>query len=92
VSNAVKYAAATHISVQVTHNEQSLLVMVEDDGKGFDPEAVRQTGAGGYGLLNLKFRAEALGGKLEISSQAGHGCVVTAELPLPAASPYPLLS
>jgi PAS domain S-box-containing protein len=92
VSNAVKYAGATHISVQVTHNEQSLLVMVEDDGKGFDPEAVRHTGPGGYGLLNLKFRAEALGGKLEISSQAGHGCVVTAELPLPAASPYSLLS
>lgn len=87
VSNAVKYAQATHISVQVTHNEHTLLVMVEDDGQGFDPQATRPTGAGGYGLLNLKFRTEALGGKLEISSQPGNGCVVTVELPLPVAAP-----
>ncbi len=89
VGNALKYAEATHISVQVTHNEQSLLVMVEDDGKGFDLEAVRQTGAGGYGLLNMKFRTEALGGKFEVSSQAGNGCVVTVELPLSVAAPAP---
>lgn len=90
VSNAVKYAGAGHISVQVTHNEHALLIMVEDDGRGFDPGTVRPTGSGGYGLLNMKFRTEALGGKLEIDSQPGNGCVVTIEIPL--LSHFPTLS
>ncbi len=56
--------------------------IAQDDGRGFNPAAAPPAGGGGYGLLNLKFRAEALGGKLEIDRRPGKGCVITIELPL----------
>ena len=80
VSNAVKYADASNISIQITKQLDSLLIMVEDDGIGFDINT--QKHQKGFGLLNMQFRAEALEGKIDIESQIGHGCLINVEFKL----------
>lgn len=82
LSNAVKYANAKNISIQIIHNQNALLIMIEDDGIGFDRK-VEQTNSGkGYGLFNMQFRVEALHGKMLIETDTGRGCVINIELPL----------
>jgi len=56
---------------------------VQDDGQGFDPDAVsgRVSSAGGLGLMQMQERLEARGGSYRILSAPGHGTVVEAQLP-----------
>lgn len=77
VNNAMKYADAAHISVCLATDENSLTLLISDDGKGFDQQQIRP----GYGLLNMKKRAEELGGSLRIASSAD-GTDILAEFPI----------
>lgn len=74
VTNAVKHAAAKGIGITATISDNSLRLLIEDDGKG---------GAAplGTGLRGITDRAEAAGGKLAISDRPGGGTSVMAELP-----------
>lgn len=81
-SNALKYANASNISVQLIRQEEELLVMIEDDGIGFMPGEKEEKLQQGFGLLNMQYRVEALKGKLFIESSPGHGCLVNAVLPI----------
>ncbi|MDQ1617901.1 MAG: hypothetical protein QOE19_470 [Actinomycetota bacterium] len=76
LTNAAKHAraAAVHVDVQVADGE--LRVMVRDDGVG------GADFAGGSGLVGLKDRVEALGGRLSLHSPRGSGTFIRAELPL----------
>ncbi len=82
LNNAAKYSCARNISVQLTRQPDSLLIMVEDDGNGFDLAAVKQKKQKGYGLLNMQFRIEALNGKIHFDTLPGRGCVINIILPL----------
>ena len=53
--------------------------MIEDDGAGFDPRAVREDGVG---LLGMRERLALLDGRLEIESRPGAGTTLVAEVPL----------
>ena len=66
INNSLKYAQAAKISVAFTVNGPNLKMMVSDDGKGFDLHA----GSEGFGLISISERAAALGGRLEIQSNA----------------------
>jgi signal transduction histidine kinase len=59
-------------------------VMIEDDGKGFDPEAVLGEGRqqSGWGLLGIRERTSLLGGQYEIDSEPGHGTHIWVSIPL----------
>ena len=71
-----KYAEATTASVRLTRTPSGVVVEIADDGRGgADPTA-------GSGLRGLADRVETLGGGLLVTSPAGAGTVVTAELPL----------
>jgi signal transduction histidine kinase len=83
VTNALKHADATRISVEVTHEGGSLLVRVVDDGRGFDPT---QPGHAG-GVVHMRDRVNALGGSLQVRSGPGEGTSVTASFPLEGAQP-----
>jgi signal transduction histidine kinase len=73
VANAVKHASATHISLDITARNGSLLVRVSDDGVGHaDPT--------GQGLRGLADRTEAAGGSLTVESTTG-GTTLIGELP-----------
>jgi PAS domain S-box-containing protein len=75
LANVHKHAGARRVVVTATVDEAGLLVEVVDDGSGgADPE--------GEGLRGLLDRVEALGGSLEVDSEAGRGTRVTARLPL----------
>jgi signal transduction histidine kinase len=50
---------------------------INDDGKGFDAQKLRK----GIGLANIKNRAELFGGKMEIISDAGEGCLINVMVP-----------
>jgi signal transduction histidine kinase len=75
LTNVVKYAEASHATVDVVHENGRLLVRVADDGVGgADPDQ-------GTGLRGLVDRLAVLEGRLEIDSQPGHGTTITARIP-----------
>lgn len=76
VTNAVKHARATRITVQARPTADVLTLTVSDDGVG---GAVPSEGSG---LTGLADRLAALGGRLGITSARGQGTIVTADLPL----------
>ena len=92
VSNAVRHGRPTRIEVALDYGEDALSLRVSDDGKGFVP-AGYPSGTGAHlGLMNMKERAEKIGGHVRISSQPGRGTAVVAVAPLsspPAAERLP---
>jgi signal transduction histidine kinase len=78
LTNVVKHAAAHRAGVDLSTKDGRLSVLVHDDGVGL------RNGNGGHGLTNLRDRVEALGGRLDVSSEPGAGTSVHAELPVGA--------
>ena len=80
VNNTIKHAAAKNVLVQAhcTEDGKLLTVTVEDDGKGFDINALPQTS--GIGWKNIQNRVEFLKGKLDFKSEAGKGTSVLLEI------------
>lgn len=78
VTNVVRHAAATRIDVLVERRDGRVMVMVEDDGKGFAPATAG--GAECLGLIGMRERAEALGGTLTIESAPGEGSTIAVEV------------
>ena len=78
LANVAKYAQASTASVRLSRTDRSLFVEIADDGVG------GADAAAGSGLRGLADRVEALGGHLLVTSPAGAGTVVTADLPIPA--------
>jgi signal transduction histidine kinase len=77
LTNVVKHARATRVSVLLTRRDGSVAAVVEDDGRGFEPAA---TPDGGVGLVGMRERIASLGGKLEIESGEA-GTTIAAEVP-----------
>jgi PAS domain S-box-containing protein len=76
LTNATKYSQASQIQISLAARERTLELSIRDDGVGgADP-------ARGSGLVGLADRVEALGGSIRVSSHAGQGTQITAELPL----------
>lgn len=78
VQNIVKHANAGRVDIQLFRHDDELVMTIEDDGTGFDP----QTASGGAGLRNMRLRAEQLGGELEVSSAPGRGTSVMVTVPV----------
>jgi signal transduction histidine kinase len=77
LANVAKYAHATAAAVSVARTDRGLAIEIADDGVG------GADANGGSGLRGLADRVEALGGHLLVTSPAGAGTVVTADLPMP---------
>ena len=78
VNNALKYADATQIVVQLTKQPEKVTVTVEDNGKGFDKQVL--AGQPGAGLINIRHRVDYFKGSIDIDSGPGSGTSVTIEL------------
>lgn len=76
LSNALRHASASRAVVALSRDGDEVVLAISDDGRGFDPAAVRGQ-AGCFGLLGMAERAEALGGDLTIESTPGEGAQVT---------------
>ncbi|MFC5730800.1 sensor histidine kinase [Nocardioides vastitatis] len=75
VSNALRHGCADRVLIRLERDPTGRRLVVEDDGGGFDLEAV-STGNNGYGLTSMRERAQALPGKFSIASTPGHGTTV----------------
>jgi signal transduction histidine kinase len=84
ISNIAKHAEANSVGIKVEFGAQFLRVSVEDDGTGFDPEAVGEpvAGARGLGLMGMKERAALIGGALSVRSAPGKGTEVAVVVPV----------
>ena len=80
LTNVVKHARASAISVLVTRKEGSVIAVIEDDGQGFDTKANRDAG---LGLVGMEERVALLNGELRIESSERAGTTIVAEVPLP---------
>lgn len=81
--NVVKHAGVNHASLRTARTDSGgLRVIVEDDGNGFDPEALTRADSGeAFGLSSLCGRLDLLGGECEIDSTLGDGTRVTLHIP-----------
>ena len=78
VSNILKHAAANTVSIFLQAGNHDLVLLIEDDGVGFDP----QVKAKGIGLKNMENRARLMNGILSVTSIPGKGCTVRVEIPV----------
>ena len=78
LTNVVKHAQATAVSIVLARKDGVVTAVIEDDGRGFSPGGTLD----GLGLLGMGERLALLGGKLKIESSHGAGTTIVAELPL----------
>jgi two-component system, NarL family, sensor kinase len=82
LTNAAKHARASRVRVEAATVGGEDRMTVQDDGVGFDPTVLdARIAAGHIGLLSLRERAEALGGRLELTSGQGRGTRVVLAVP-----------
>jgi len=83
VNNALKHAQADNIWVRLAEQASELMVMVQDDGVGFDTAAVESNyeQRGSLGMVNIRERAELVGGHLTLRSVPGQGTEVMVRVP-----------
>ena len=79
LTNIVKHSRARNISIVLVRKPSAVAAVIEDDGQGFDPVAVRE---GGFGLVGMRERVGLLDGRLQIESIEGSGTTLVAEVPL----------
>ena len=85
--NVLKHAKAP-AKLSLRRVGDHMEVDVEDEGLGFDPDALAErTGAAGFGLLSVREQISGLGGALTIKSPPGHGTHVRIRVPLQASPP-----
>lgn len=84
INNAIKYAESSHIIVQLSHSETLLSVIIDDNGKGFDINAVdkKRNSESGMGLLFMKERIQYINGRVFIKSIPGEGTRITFNIPI----------
>ena len=78
LTNISKYASATKVLVTVHGYPTHVAVQIRDDGVGFDRDAIARTS---HGLVGMRQRVEAAGGRLTITSALGEGTLISAVLP-----------
>ncbi|MGB0931108.1 MAG: sensor histidine kinase [Chitinophagales bacterium] len=81
LNNSLKYANAESIVIQLIKHDESVVLMVEDDGMGFDKNKMSEMKKG-IGWRNINMRTKSLGGVFTIDSQIGEGVLGTVEIPL----------
>src|SRR5690606_33713571 len=79
VTNVVKHAEATRLSIQMFRDEEGITATIEDNGKGFDP--TQKELSEGVGMKNIFSRINLLGGHLEVDSAPGRGTFILVQIP-----------
>ena len=87
LANVRKHAGATRARVRLVREAGSLEATIEDDGSGFDPEALGRTALPRFGLATMRERAEAVGGSLIVRSAPGAGTRVVVRVPIASITP-----
>ena len=73
INNAIKHAEATQINLEITLVENTLKILIEDNGKGFDLATIEK----GSGLINMQKRSDEIGGLLSVKSKQDQGTTIS---------------
>ncbi len=87
LTNVARHAEASHCRVYIQRLTHTVLLTVEDDGKGFPVERPAAAGRRGLGLLGIEERVSGFRGSLRIETTPGEGTRLTVELPALAREP-----
>jgi signal transduction histidine kinase len=82
VTNVERHAQARRLTVSTRREQDWLVLEVSDDGIGMAVSPDDAVSQGRYGLLGMRERAESVGGRVTVHSQAGRGTVVRCAVPL----------
>jgi signal transduction histidine kinase len=77
LTNVVKHAQARHVSILLTRKNEYVVVVIEDDGSGFDPDGSFE----GFGIEGMRERVALLNGRLQIESAPDAGTSLVVEVP-----------
>lgn len=86
LNNAVKHSKATELQLKIHWQGHRLVVVVQDNGQGFDMEKMK---SGRNGLANITQRMNEMGGSCNVTSQPGMGCRIEFGVPLTQPRRYP---
>lgn len=78
LTNVLRHANASEVKVVLGNRKHELVLLVRDNGKGFNPDAKRL----GIGITSMVSRTESLRGKFKVSSAPGKGCLLKVTIPL----------
>ncbi|MFI6683289.1 GAF domain-containing sensor histidine kinase [Streptomyces sp. NPDC050485] len=78
--NALRHSGADRVDVVLARNGQGAVLRVTDNGKGFEPRAVRRAGRH-LGLVSMRHRASGVAGRLTVQSAPGEGATIEMEVP-----------
>ncbi|MFN3849268.1 MAG: sensor histidine kinase [Spirosomataceae bacterium] len=79
MNNIIRHSEATNVNIELIQHEDELVLLVEDNGKGFDTSVVENQG---IGLKNITTRVKYLNGNVNFDSRIGKGTSVIVEVPL----------
>lgn len=82
VTNALKHADATEIQVKIEFNNEHAILLVKDDGCGFNQEEKKENS---FGLIGMKERVDLLDGTISVHSKINQGTLVMIKVPIIAA-------
>ena len=77
IQNIIKHSKARYFSVQFIGTRDFQILIIEDNGTGFNPESARK----GNGLINMRERAGLLGGTVSVESDTGKGTTIRVKIP-----------
>ena len=82
ISNAVRHAKPTVVSVTLRWEPPNLVLQVKDNGAGISRASLKKSE--GFGLRNMRARASQIDAKLDIQTAAGHGTSIVLTVPIPS--------
>ena len=78
INNSLKHSGGNKLSVQLFKNKNTIVLMVEDNGKGFNPELKKN----GIGMMNIASRVDTVNGEISFDNSPEGGTLVTLRVPL----------
>ncbi|MGE5209158.1 MAG: PAS domain-containing protein [Alphaproteobacteria bacterium] len=87
VRNSLEHGAARHVLIQLAFGDRDMVLTVQDDGHGFEPES----NGHGMGLRIMRYRAQCIGGSCEVNPGPDRGTIVHCRVPLEKQHSVPLI-
>jgi signal transduction histidine kinase len=87
ITNALRHASARRVEVCFVHSGSRVALSIRDDGRGFDPAMLDEAAAHGHlGIVGMRERVRARGGRFKLTSTPGAGTAIDVELDAPPAA------